>query len=172
MQRVVLTASGTDRPGIIDEVSQYILERGGSIEDSRLINLRGQVSMLLLVVASDQDVKRLRDDLTQMSATSHLCTEIHDATAAERDPNVFPHRLIVSGPDQTGVVHRFSHLMRVLNINIEQFEIRGDPTENSGREFAMEMILAVPRQTPLTMLRDYITHLANELHLQFELKPL
>jgi glycine cleavage system transcriptional repressor len=173
MQRVILTASGTDRPGIIDELSKYILERGGSIEDSRMVSLHGQVAMLLLVAAAAESVPRIRDDIGQLASASRLCTELHDIAEGSTDRNTFAHRLVVTGPEQTGVVHRFSHLMRVLNINIDQFEIRGQPARDAQqREFSMEMILAVPRETPVSMLRDYITHIAQETGLEFQLKAL
>ena len=41
----ILTAIGADRPGLVDEVSQFIFERGGNIEDSRMVNLRGQFAI-------------------------------------------------------------------------------------------------------------------------------
>ena len=45
----ILTALGTDRPGLVDEVSQFIFEHGGNIEDSRMVNLRGQFAIMLLL---------------------------------------------------------------------------------------------------------------------------
>ncbi len=45
----VLTAVGDDRPGLVDEVTRYITERGGNLEDSRMVNLRGQFAMMMLV---------------------------------------------------------------------------------------------------------------------------
>ena len=41
----ILTALGTDRPGLVDEVSQFIFQHGGNIEDSRMLNLRGQFAI-------------------------------------------------------------------------------------------------------------------------------
>jgi glycine cleavage system regulatory protein len=49
MNHAILTAIGTDRPGIVDEVSQFIFDRGGNIEDSRMVNLRGQFAIMVLV---------------------------------------------------------------------------------------------------------------------------
>src|SRR5688572_18728250 len=53
MTHVILTAIGTDRPGLVDEVSRYIFDRGGNIEDSRMVNFRGQFAMMVLVGGGD-----------------------------------------------------------------------------------------------------------------------
>ena len=34
-ERTVLTAIGEDRPGLVEEVSEFVFARGGSIENSR-----------------------------------------------------------------------------------------------------------------------------------------
>ncbi len=55
----VLTAIGADRPGLVDEVSAYVLERGGNLEDSRMVNLHGQFAMMLLVSGDEDAIDRL-----------------------------------------------------------------------------------------------------------------
>ena len=39
--RAVLLACGADRPGVLDEISSFLLERGVNIIDNRGINLHG-----------------------------------------------------------------------------------------------------------------------------------
>jgi predicted amino acid-binding ACT domain protein len=48
-QHAILTAVGDDRPGLVDDVTRFIFERGGNIEDSRMVNLRGQFAMMVLI---------------------------------------------------------------------------------------------------------------------------
>jgi glycine cleavage system transcriptional repressor len=43
----ILTATGPDRPGLVDEVSQFLFECGANIEDSRMVNLRGHFAMVV-----------------------------------------------------------------------------------------------------------------------------
>jgi glycine cleavage system regulatory protein len=45
---IVLTTIGDDRPGLVDEVSRYVFERGGNVEDSRMVNLHGQFVIMML----------------------------------------------------------------------------------------------------------------------------
>ena len=45
----MVTASGSDRPGIVSRVSKRVLECGGNLEESRMARLAGEFSILLLV---------------------------------------------------------------------------------------------------------------------------
>jgi glycine cleavage system transcriptional repressor len=45
-RHAILTAIGADRPGLVEEVSQFIFAHGGNIADSRMVNLRGQFAMM------------------------------------------------------------------------------------------------------------------------------
>jgi len=75
-------------------------------------------------------------------------------------------------------VHRLSHLMRVLNVNIENIETgsANDPLAMSdGGEdaaFELEMDLSVPRSTPVMMLRQYVESLARELSITCDVNPM
>ena len=86
MSHAILTALGADRPGLVDEASRFIFDGGGNIEDSRMVNLRGQFAMMLLVAGSDQTLAKLRDGLTQFAQSSGLQAALHavDQPAAGR----------------------------------------------------------------------------------------
>lgn len=63
MTHAILTAIGADRPGLVDEVSEFIFARGGNIEDSRMVNLRGQFAMMVLIGALEQTISRLKSEI-------------------------------------------------------------------------------------------------------------
>jgi glycine cleavage system transcriptional repressor len=46
---IVLTLTGTDRVGIVEEVTQLLLKLGGNIETSRMSRLGGEFAILMLV---------------------------------------------------------------------------------------------------------------------------
>jgi glycine cleavage system transcriptional repressor len=160
---VVLVATGADRPGILDELSQFILESGGNITESRSVNLRGQFSLMLLIHGDDAAIHRIREGLPGMSDHG-IAAQLREA--GQRDASAFPHLFIATGKDQAGVLHRISHLLRALSVNIESLQTR--VAEDSS--FEIRLSLAVPRETPITMLREYLTFLCNELKITGELQ--
>ena len=109
----ILSAIGSDRPGLVDEVSEFIFERGGNIEDSRMVNLRGQFAIMVLVAGPDQALARLRSDSWQLQQNTGLQIELRPATAATTaSAQAVPYRLSATAIDQPGLIHRISHLLR------------------------------------------------------------
>src|ERR1035441_839136 len=78
-QHLILSAIGGDRPGLVAEVSQFIFKRGGNIEDSRMVNLRGQFAMMVLVGGPQEAIKKIQKDLPTLALEGRLHVELHAA---------------------------------------------------------------------------------------------
>jgi glycine cleavage system transcriptional repressor len=178
MTHVILTAIGSDRPGLVDEVSRFIFDRGGNIADSRMVNLRGQFAMMVLVGGDAEIVNRLRADVAGFGAKVGLHAEVRPADeagapkpAAAADAQ--PFRLVGTGIDRPGLVHRVAHLLREMNVNIESLESRLTAAPYTGAPlFEMELILAVPRSTPLSQLRQRLAAVCDELNVDWQLEAM
>lgn len=174
MPHAILTAIGVDRPGLVDEVSEFIFSRGGNIEDSRMVNLRGQFAMMVLVGGAAGMMDRLRRELPELSRRSTLHAELHEAreageAAAEQS---LPYKLTGTAIDQPGLVHRLAHLLRDARVNIESLDTRLMPAPYTGAPmFEMELILSVPKSTPLSGLRQSVAKLCDELNVDWNLDP-
>ncbi|HEX2972913.1 MAG TPA: ACT domain-containing protein [Tepidisphaeraceae bacterium] len=172
-QHAILTAIGTDRPGLVDEVSAFIFERQGNIEDSRMVNLRGQFAIMVLVAGSEQTLSRLRSEVWQLAQKSGLQAELRPATAmpTPATAEAIPYHLKATAIDQPGLVHRFSHLLRSLQVNIESLETQLAAAPITGAPlFEMEIVLSVPRSTSISKLREGLGNLCNELNIDWELE--
>ncbi len=176
-QHVIFVATGPDRPGVMDEVSQFILERGGTIADSRSTNLNGQFALLVLVGGTSGALEKVRAELPELAERHDFHARIESADASRTAGDTFPYHFTARGADQATAIQRLSHLFRVLNINIEGLEThmegaaarRGQALEPNPQPFSMKLTLAVPRETPIVMLREYLTQLCNEMSLTFSL---
>ena len=177
MNHAILTAIGTDRPGIVDEVSQFIFDRGGNIEDSRMVNLRGQFAMMVLVGGATDASDRIAKDLPEFARRSGMSAELRPA-GAERPRgtgpasiDALPYRLIGTGIDQPGLVHRLAHLLKEMNVNIESLETRLTPAPYTGAPmFELEAVLSVPRATQLSQLRQKLGAACDEINMDWDLR--
>jgi glycine cleavage system transcriptional repressor len=175
LHHVVITAVGPDRPGLVDEVTDYILERGGNLEDSRMVNLHGQFAMMLLVAGDDEAMARLRDGLGSLKRQSGIHVELHDAglpAAAPASP-ALPYRLSTWAMDHPGLVQSVAHLLRGLDINIESVDtaLRPAPYTNAPL-FEMELVISVPAATHIAELREALGDLCDELNIDWQLAAL
>jgi glycine cleavage system transcriptional repressor len=176
MAHAILTAVGVDRAGLVDEVSQFIYDRGGNIEDSRMVNLRGLFAMMVLVGGDEATIGKLRHEQARLAETSGLQVEVRPSPerTAGAAPSVaagaLPFRFVATAVDRAGIVHEISHLLRGLNVNIESLETRLSPAPYTGSPvFEMEAILAVPRATPVNQLRQKLSALCDEMNIDWEL---
>ncbi len=174
MSHSILTAVGTDRPGLVDEVSRFIFDRGGNIEDSRMVNLRGQFAIMLLVAGDEPALDRVRGDIGQLAQGSRLHVELRPTqeTPAARAASAMPYRLVATAIDQPGLVHRVSHALREMQVNIESLDTHLTPAPYTGAPlFEMELILAVPRGTAISQLRQRLAGVCDEMNIDWELRP-
>ena len=168
MHYAILSATGADRPGLLDEISQFLLERQGKIEDIRVANLGGQFAFLARLSGSEAALAHVKRDIGQLAHASRIHVDLHAHRDGQHGPvDGFPFRFRATVTDQAVAMQRISHLMRVLNINIDDIKTRA--AQNG--HFELELRLSVPRETPVTMLRDYLQHLCGEMQVQWNLDP-
>jgi glycine cleavage system transcriptional repressor len=159
-EEAVLVATGADRPGIMDELSQFLLESGGNVIASHSVVLRGQFALLLLVRGETAAMDMVRMGLPGLAASTHITLALQPASeVGHGEAATFPYIFTATGKDQVGVLHRISHLLRVMKVNIDNIQTR----VSDDMAFQIRLDLSVPRETPVTMLRDYLTYLCNEL---------
>lgn len=171
MRRTVLTAIGRDRPGLVEEVSEFLLERGGSIEESRMANLLGQFAIALLVTGSDEAIERVVADadvlrqVTGIDATFTPVDEPAEAPAGSR------YRLTAEALDQQGLVHRVADALRRLAVNIESMETTLRPAPITGSPiFAMTILLSVPEDVAIDAVRRELGPVCDEIDIDWKLE--
>jgi glycine cleavage system transcriptional repressor len=174
LHHAVLTAVGDDRPGLVDEVTRYITDRGGNLEDSRMVNLRGQFAMMMLVAGDDEAMSRLHDGLGGLRRSSSVHAELRpaDAGTVQRTP-ALPFRLNTWAMDHPGLMQSVSHLLGELGVNIESVDssLRPAPYTNTPL-FEMELVLAVPATTQVAELRERLGDLCDEMNIDWRLTAL
>ena len=173
-QHTVLTAIGEDRPGLVEEVSQFVLACGGSIENSRMVNLHGQFAIVMLIGGTPEAIDRLGSDLNALSAQTRIHAQLTAAVPARARPAArLPFRLTGRALDQAGLVHSVADLLRSLDVNIESMETTLEAAPITGAPvFAMELIVAVPIDTPVPKLRDELARVCDPLNIDWHLAAL
>jgi glycine cleavage system transcriptional repressor len=173
-RNIVLTAIGADRPGLVEEVSEFVLARGGSIEDSRMANLQGQFAIMMLIGGPHEAIDRLSADLDALRAQSRIHAELRAVVSAGASAKArLPFRLTGRALDEPGLVHQVANLLRSLDVNIESMEttLKAAPI-TAAPIFAMELIVAVPVDTPLPRLRDELARVCDSLNIDWHLAAL
>jgi glycine cleavage system transcriptional repressor len=171
--RTVLTAIGEDRPGLVDEVSEFVFERGGNVEDSRMANLHGQFAIVMLISGGQDAIDRITADLDALSERTAIQARLTPATAEVAAAPRLPYRLTGRALDQPGLVHQVAHALRGLAVNIESMDTTLEAAPVTGAPvFAMDLVVAVPSDTPIQTLREELARVCDALNIDWHLAAL
>ena len=84
MPQLIITAVGPDRPGIVGELTAQLHAAGGNILDSRMVNLRGQFALVILIECDADAAGRLSNDLPSVGQKMGLNLDVTSQEASSR----------------------------------------------------------------------------------------
>ncbi len=174
MAQLVITAVGPDRPGIVGEITSHLHQAGGNILDSRMVNLRGQFSlMILLDLTDDAAAARLARELPGVGKSMGLTLSIAPQTEPATRAAGLAYRLKTYSGDQPGIVARLTGLLRSFGINIEELAAWQESAAFAGSLiFLCEIKMTIPPGVSISTLRSELSRLCNELNCDVDLEPL
>jgi len=142
---IVLTLTGPDRVGIVEDVSKAMLDLGGNIETSRMARLGGEFAILALVSVPSERVDELEAALAHLSDEGYKVTTIRTRAAAQAAPAGTWYRIEVEGADHEGIIQTIAHGLSQRGINIESAETWTTGAPTTGQPlFCMTALVVVP----------------------------
>ncbi len=143
---IVFTLSGTDRVGLVDEITRSILLLGGNIETSRMARLGGEFAVLMLVALPSDKADSLQKTVTDLASRGYkVTTTPTDQNGTQAHQGWLPYRIEVQGADHEGIVHNIAHALAQQGISIEAMDTGNTRAPNSGALlFTMNALILVP----------------------------
>lgn len=167
---LVFTLTGPDRVGIVEEVTQVLLEHDGNVETSRMVRLGGEFAMLLLVSISADQIASLDAGFEALTAAGYKITVTStEESDTELQPAWLAYHIELQGADHEGIVHEVARYLSQRGINIEEMETALVAAPMSGVPlFTMSAQVAVP---PELVEQDWVAELEGVgHHLNVDLK--
>lgn len=149
-RNIVLTLTGADRVGLVEEVTKALLEVGADIETSRMARLGGEFAMLALISLSPEAADSLGSTLDYLAQRGYKLTmSPTEHPHAEAHPGWAPYSVEVEGADHEGIVHEIAAGLSRAGISIESVETSVSPAPVSGTLlFSMRAVVVVPTGLP------------------------
>ena len=123
MAQLIVTAIGKDRPGLVGELTGHLHAAGANILDSRMVNLRGQFAVIVLLEAAN--TAELKSSLPVAAGKMGLSLSIAPEPAAGAAITTgIGYKLKTYSLDQPGLVHKISEVLRGYGVNIEDLSAR------------------------------------------------
>jgi glycine cleavage system transcriptional repressor len=144
--KAVVTLTGPDRVGIVEEITGALLSLDANVDTSRMARLGGEFAVLMLVSLPAEKTGGLEAGLAHLALQGYKVTVVRteEQPAAVRTRTV-AYRVEVVGADHEGIIHDIAHGLSQLGINIESMETSTSPAPVSGTPlFSLKAVVAVP----------------------------
>lgn len=170
--QLVISAIGTDRPGIVNELSQIITRQQANIDDSRMTVLGGEFAIILLISGSAEALTNIDKILQQQASVLNLSiiskqTDANSAaTKSDLANNSLPYLVEVLAIDNPGIVYKLADFFSTQDINIQSMQTNRYQAPHTGTQmFAIDMVIAIPENIMISELRDEFLDLCEDMNL-------
>jgi glycine cleavage system transcriptional repressor len=157
-QLIAICAIGSDRTGLVFDLTRVVADCGGNVLESRMTALGNEFAMLLLVGGNWHTLAKLETELTKLGETSGLSITLRTAD--------------VVCLDQPGVLHALSGFFSSRGIDIGDITTRTYHAAHTGAPmFSVYMVVHVPTRIHIAALREEFMDLCDHMNLDAILEP-
>jgi len=169
-QQYILAAVGSNRAGVVSEISEVLYQAGCNIENSFMTLLGEHFSLMMhLSLPADEAYQELQQQCDVLQTGKDFAVHLFPLRKGDleqsRKARVQPHYDIrVRGTDKAAIVYRTSRLLASQGINILQMDTKVERNfPNTSPQFSMRIEIEVPQEVDGRALRRDLEALAEDL---------
>jgi glycine cleavage system transcriptional repressor len=171
-EQLVIAALGEDRPGLVDELSGWILDNGCNIADSRMTVLGGEFAVLLLVTGNWNGLAKLENQAQQVQDRLGMTLNVKRTGNRKQTGELLPYAVDVVSLDHPGIVHNLATFFSQRNINIQDLSTSSYAAAHTGTKmFSVHILLDVPASIHIAALREDFLDFCDRLNLDAVIEP-
>jgi glycine cleavage system transcriptional repressor len=168
----VLTAIGTDRVGIVDDISGAVSAASCNIEESKMAVLGGEFAVIMLLSGPEEKVRSLSGTLPSRGSSMGLALQCRPTREPAPARAGRPYHLEAVSLDTPGIVHAVTAVLREHGVNIEDLETETGAAPWTGAPmFRMKAHLVAGPGVSIPRLREELARLQERHDLDISMKP-
>lgn len=169
---LVITALGSDRPGIVNELAKNITEHECNIEDSRMSVLGGEFAVMLLVSGNWNTIAKLQDQMPSLEEKLGMTITAKSTESRRSSKKILPYAVEVISLDHPGIVNNLANFFSSRNINIEEMSTSSYAAAHTGTAmFSVHIEVGIPANMSISELRETFMDFCDNLNLDAVLEP-
>lgn len=171
-QHILVTAIGTDRTGLVRQVTKTLLDCGCNIAESRLATMGSHFVMLIMVSGNWHSMTKLETELAAVAERLDMKIDLHRTDESAPKANQLPYAVDLVCLDQPGIVNTLAGFFSVRDIAIAEMTSKRYAAAHTGAQmFNLQMIISVPDTTHIATLREEFMELCDHYNLDAILEP-
>lgn len=169
---ILVSAIGTDRNGLVREVTRTVLDCGCNITESRMATMGSEFVMLMLVTGNWHTLSKLETELGAVGKASNMTVSVRRTEGAQASSDHLPYAVDLVSLDQPGIVNTLADFFSTQNISIAEMTSRSYSAAHTGASmFNLQMVISIPGGTHIATLREDFMDLCDQYNLDAILEP-
>lgn len=169
-QNLVITALGSNNPGIVHKLIGHVSHCGCNIVDSKLAIFGNEFTLIMLLSGEWNAMMQVESSLPLKSQELDLITMMK--RTEQHQPVEYDHTVefSISIPDSTGLIERFTLCFTKHNINLAAFKSAVNPANEANSSDLLEahFTLNTMRDCDLNQLEHELAELCTELNADYQ----
>ena len=168
MEHLIIKGIGPDKPGIVSKISGMVTSNNGNIEESRMIRLGSEFSIIMMIAIPENSEKNLSDQLEAIDGIKFYLTE----TKKLPTHNSPTHTINLSGGDNEGIVHYISDKLTSMDINILEIITDTKNAPITGSTIFLMKVKITLDENQINELSDRLNEIQSRLGLDITLNKI
>jgi glycine cleavage system transcriptional repressor len=170
-KHLIISAIGSDRPGLIRDLSKAITEAGCNVSDCRMTVLGSEFTLLLLASGTWNSVAKLESQAAALGKKLDLAIATR-RTETRPSRDMAPYIVDVAALDRPGILSEVAEFFAQREINIDELSSWSYTATSTGAEMiSLSLTISVAADVHIGRLRDDFTDFCDGLNLDATMEP-
>ncbi|MGF1763664.1 glycine cleavage system protein R [Aliivibrio kagoshimensis] len=152
---LVITAIGTDRPGISNEFIHLVTQMGCNVIDSRIAMFGNEFTIIMLLSGTANAISKVESTLPIMGQDSDTITMMKRTSPHTELNYEYSAEAIIESDDRPGITEQITHFFATKNIDISSLSAKTMLDEESNLDkFHMQLAVRLDDSCNLMQLQE------------------
>ena len=170
---LVITLTGDDRVGLVNDVTKIVLANHANVESSRMARLGGVFAMLMLVAVAEDKQTELQVALDGLRSQGfELSIRPTVRGVSKKFKGWHKYQLNVRGADHDGIIHEIMRHLAQEGASIESADTgTEDAPFGAMKLFRMNAMVFAPPALSIDHLQEELKAVGDQLNVDVEITP-
>lgn len=162
---LVITAVGTDRPGISDAITHHVTQCGCNIIDSRIALFGTEFTLIMLLSGNNNAISRIESTLPLTAQEHDLITVMKRTSKHQQRFISYTAEFHIEATDAPGLLKHFTHFMASRHIDISALSANTVESTTHGvdHQLILQISTNLPEDCNLMTIQEEFEHLCQQL---------
>ncbi|MCP1726484.1 glycine cleavage system transcriptional repressor [Natronospira proteinivora] len=172
-QSLIISALGSNRPGLLEALTRQISQSGCSVNHSRGSLIDGHILFVARLTGSWDTLARVEAASERLERELGMAIQIRRVEAPPENRLQLPYTVDIVARDRNGTLNEVLGFFSQYQIEVAEVVTQSYVSDHTDTPMAtIQMTVHIPDVQPLTVIRDQFMELCDRLNLDGLMEPI